>query len=300
MVPLGTVVAARNVDGPLVVTRYNMYPAAAVNGGNLPGVSTGTVIDKTEALGRQDLPEGMAFEWTELIYLQIQAGGGAAFAFVGAVVLVFLVLAAQYESWSLPLSIILVVPMCLLCALGGVLLARLDVNIFVQVGFVVLVGLACKNAIFIVQFARDRQQEGEAPRQAAVEAATVRLRPPLLRHLVPRRPEVVRADVADQSRLAEVAYHQVARLLVVRAGPRRQLAGVHQGLLGVQEGVGRVLDRNPFHVRPGLGPVCRASFCPRYFARAPSGSAHGPRQWILPRNFLHQYPAACAVSGNSG
>src|SRR3954454_21963237 len=99
----------------------------------------------------------MTAEWTEIMYLQIQAGGGAAFAFIGAVVLVFLVLAAQYESWALPLAIILVVPLCLLSALAGVVMAKSDVNIFVQVGFVVLVGLACKNAILIVQFARDRQ-----------------------------------------------------------------------------------------------------------------------------------------------
>jgi multidrug efflux pump subunit AcrB len=161
MVPLGTVVTPRDINGPLVITRYNMYPAAAVNGGALSGVSTGTIIRDMEALARENLPESIAFEWTELIYMQILAGGGAIFAFVGAVVLVFLVLAAQYESWSLPLSIILVVPMCLLCALAEV----------------VLVGLACKNAILIVQFARDRQLEGRPANEAAVEASTARLRP---------------------------------------------------------------------------------------------------------------------------
>ncbi len=180
MVPLGSVAAPRDINGPLVITRYNMYPAAAINGGALPGVSTGTIIQDMEALARENLPESMAFEWTEIIYMQILAGGGAIFAFVGAVVLVFLVLAAQYESWSLPLAIILVVPMCLLCALAGVVLARQDINIFVQVGFVVLVGLACKNAILIVQFARDRQLEGSPADEAAVQASTARLRPILM------------------------------------------------------------------------------------------------------------------------
>ena len=180
MVPLGSVVSVKTVNGPLVITRYNMYPAAAVNGSTLSGVSTGTVIADMDSLSKSTLPESMTAEWTELIFLQQQAGNGAVFAFLGAVVLVFLVLAAQYESWALPLSIILVVPMCLLCALAGVLLSHSDINIFVQVGFVVLIGLACKNAILIVQFARDRRSEGTDVRQAATEAATgapLRLRP---------------------------------------------------------------------------------------------------------------------------
>jgi multidrug efflux pump subunit AcrB len=177
MVPLGSVVSVKNINGPLVITRYNMYPAAAVNGSTLPGVSTGTVISDMDNLSTATLPESMAAEWTELTFLQQQAGNSAPLAFLGAVVLVFLVLAAQYESWALPLSIILVVPMCLLCALAGVVLSRSDINIFVQVGFVVLIGLACKNAILIVQFARDRQREGADPQRAATEAATVRLRP---------------------------------------------------------------------------------------------------------------------------
>ncbi|MFO0928467.1 MAG: efflux RND transporter permease subunit [Gemmataceae bacterium] len=177
MVPLGSVVHSRSINGPLVITRYNMYPAAAVTGSAVPGTSTGRIIADMEAVAHETLPEGMAFEWTELAYMQILAGGGAAFAFGGAVLLVFLVLAAQYESWSLPLAIILVVPMCLLSALAGVALAGMDVNIFVQVGFVVLVGLACKNAILIVQFARDWQQTGASGYDAAREAAVVRLRP---------------------------------------------------------------------------------------------------------------------------
>jgi multidrug efflux pump len=177
MVPLGSAVRAKEINGPLVITRYNMYPAAAVNGGALPGVSTGTIVTDLETLAARSLPESMAVEWTELMFMQQQAGGAAVLAFLGAVVLVFLVLAAQYESWSLPLSIILVVPMCLLCALAGIYLAGMDINIFVQVGFIVLIGLACKNAILIVQFARDRQQEGHSTYDSAIEASVVRLRP---------------------------------------------------------------------------------------------------------------------------
>src|SRR6185369_11930855 len=146
----------------------------------------GTVIEQMEALCARELPRNMTYEWSELAYMQRETDRLEAvrdllqnpfMAFVGAVVLVFLVLAALYESWSLPFSVILVVPMCLLCALAGVFVARMDLNIFVQVGFVVLVGLASKNAILIVEFARDRQAEGASLFDATVEAARVRLRP---------------------------------------------------------------------------------------------------------------------------
>jgi multidrug efflux pump len=186
MVPLGAVVDIRDSAGPLTITRYNMFLAAPITGVSLPGVSTGDVLGTMEALAAKDLPRSMNYEWTELSYLQKQAGKVEQFrdlrqnpfsAFVLGAVLVFFVLAGLYESWSLPLAVILVVPMCLLSALTGVALAGMDVNIFVQVGFVVLVGLACKNAILIVEFARDRQVEGASRFDAAVEAATVRLRP---------------------------------------------------------------------------------------------------------------------------
>jgi multidrug efflux pump subunit AcrB len=186
MVPLGAVATVRNEVGPVFILRYNMYTATAVNGVTLPGVSSGTVITTMERLARRELPRNMTYEWTELTYMQKEATRtdtlrdllqNPFMAFVGAVTLVFLVLAALYESWSLPLTVILVVPMCLLCALAGVLLAALDMNIFVQVGFVVLVGLASKNAILVVEFARDRQHEGQPLFAATVEAAQVRLRP---------------------------------------------------------------------------------------------------------------------------
>jgi multidrug efflux pump len=177
MVPLGSVLTVRDASGPVLITRYNLYTAAAVNGGSVPGVSTGTVIADMEALARDNLPRSMTVAWTEITFMQFLAGGSAVFAFAGAVALVFLVLAFQYENWSLPLAIILVVPMYLLCAIAGVVLARQDVNIFVQIGFVVLVGLAAKNAILIVAFAKERQAEGVSAFDATVQAAKVRLRP---------------------------------------------------------------------------------------------------------------------------
>jgi len=177
MVPLGAVAEIRDSSGPVMITRYNMYPAAAINGGSLPGVSSGTVIEMMEALAGQELPRSMTFEWTELTYLEKLAAGTAVYAFAGAVILVFLVLAAQYESWSMPLAVILVVPMCVLSAVAGVALAGLDINIFVQVGFIVLVGLASKNAILIIEFARQRRREGQSAFDATIEASQVRLRP---------------------------------------------------------------------------------------------------------------------------
>jgi multidrug efflux pump len=154
-----------------------MYPAAAINGASRPGVSTGTVIQTMDTLARKELASSMVTEWTELTYLETRTGGTTIFAFLGAVALVFLVLAFLYESWSQPLAVIMVVPMCLLCALVGVAIARMDINIFVQVGFIVLVGLASKNAILVVEFARDRRKEGVPLFEATVEAARVRLRP---------------------------------------------------------------------------------------------------------------------------
>jgi multidrug efflux pump len=186
MVPLGAVATIRDSAGPVTITRYNMFPAATITGASLPGVSTGDVLRTMESLSEKNRPRNMAAEWTELSFLQKQASKVEQFrdlrqnpfsAFVLGAVLVFFVLAGLYENWSLPLAVILVVPMCLTSALAGIALAGMDVNIFVQVGFVVLVGLACKNAILIVEFARDRQLEGASRFDAAVEAAQVRLRP---------------------------------------------------------------------------------------------------------------------------
>ncbi|MBX9580205.1 MAG: efflux RND transporter permease subunit [Gemmataceae bacterium] len=178
MVPVGSFLKVDDtVTGPVMVQRYNLYPAAAVNATPAPGVSSGQAIGALEAAARDQLPPGMRTEWTELALLQLQTGDTATKAFVLSVVLVFLVLAAQYESWALPLAVILVVPMCLLSAAVGVRLAGLEVNIFTQVGFVVLVGLACKNAILIVEFAKQRRDAGADRRAAALEACRLRLRP---------------------------------------------------------------------------------------------------------------------------
>jgi multidrug efflux pump len=176
MVPLGTVAKVEDRGGPFVVIRYNMYPAAAVQGSAAPGRSTGQTIAAVAALARQQLPATMAFEWTELSYLQLLARNTTPFVFGGAVLL-FLVLAGQYESWALPLAVILVVPMCILCSVAGVALARMDINIFTQIGFVVLVGLASKNAILIVEFAKAKHEAGLPRFEATVEACRLRLRP---------------------------------------------------------------------------------------------------------------------------
>jgi multidrug efflux pump len=180
MVPLGSVATIREINGPLLLTRYNMYPAAAVNGNTAPGVSSGQAIDRVDRLAKAELPHAMAVEWTEINYMQILAGNTAMRIFALSVLLVFLVLAALYESWSMPLAVILVVPMCILGSLAGVWLSHSDVNIFTQIGFVVLVGLASKNAILIVEFAKVKREGGTGAREATLEAVRLRLRPILM------------------------------------------------------------------------------------------------------------------------
>ena len=177
MVPLGSVLEVTDSAGPIVLPRYNMYPAAALLGAFPPGVSTGTGIKAVEAVAEKTLPRQIGTEWTELSYLQTQEGSGALYAFAGAVVLVYLVLAALYNGWSIPLAVILVVPMCLLCAIVGVRFVKGDINIFTQVGFIVLVGLACKNAILIVEFAQDLRRQGKPLKEATLDACQIRLRP---------------------------------------------------------------------------------------------------------------------------
>jgi multidrug efflux pump len=183
MVPMNTVSAIRDVPGPVMVTRYKMFPAAPINGNMVPGTSSGQAVAMMDALAREELPSSMKAEWTELTLLQNLAGNTAMYVFALAVVLVFLVLAAQYESWSLPLAVILVVPMCLLCSIAGVAIARMDVNIFTQIGFVVLVGLASKNAILIVEFAKQQRDAGRPAREATQEACRLRLRPIIMTSL---------------------------------------------------------------------------------------------------------------------
>jgi multidrug efflux pump len=177
MVPMADFATVRFVSGPVMIMRYNMYPSAAVHADAGPGTSSGQAIEHLDAAANEELPTTMRTEWTELAYLQLQAGNTAMWVFLLAVVLVFLVLAAQYESWSLPLAVILVVPMCLLCAIAGVVAAKLDVNVFTQIGFLVLVGLACKNAILIVEFAKSQREAGTPRYEATLAACQLRLRP---------------------------------------------------------------------------------------------------------------------------
>jgi multidrug efflux pump subunit AcrB len=180
MVPIGAVAEFRDIIGPYRVPRYNLYPAAELQGNLLPGYSTGYALAQIEKLAAERLPEGFGFEWTDLAYQEKLAGNNGLLVFAASVVFVFLVLAAQYESWSLPLAVILIVPMCLLAAVSGLLFRTMDVNILAQVGFVVLVGLAAKNAILIVEFARQGEEEGSDRRTAAENAARTRLRPILM------------------------------------------------------------------------------------------------------------------------
>ncbi len=183
MLPLGSVVKVSDTTGPAAVMRYNGVAAAAVNGLAYPGVSSGEAIKTVDQVVQQNLTFGFDTQWTELTYLQIRAGNTALAVFGLAVVLVFLVLAAQYESWKLPLAVVLVVPMCLLCAVIGVALAGMDINIFVQIGFVVLVGLASKNAILIVEFAKEQQAKGMSKLDATIDACRLRLRPIIMTSL---------------------------------------------------------------------------------------------------------------------
>jgi len=180
MMPLGSILSVEEISGPLSITRYNMYPASAINGVQRPGVSSGEIITQMQQLADANLPRGMAFEWTEIMLLQQLAGNTAILVFSLSTLLVFLVLSGLYESWSLPLAVILVVPMCVLFAFAGVEIAGLDINIFTQIGLVVLVGLASKNAILIVEYAKDQQREGMDARRAVIEAARIRLRPILM------------------------------------------------------------------------------------------------------------------------
>jgi len=182
-VPLGSFTTVRDITGPFRVPRHNLYPAAELDASPLPGTSQGQVIDALQKLAAETLPEGIRYEWTTLAFQQQRAGNTAIFAFILAVVFVFLVLAAQYESLTLPLAVILIVPMCLVAAITGVILRGHDNNILTQVGFIVLIGLAAKNAVLIVEFAKQLEDRGRDRWTAAAEAAQLRLRPILMTSL---------------------------------------------------------------------------------------------------------------------
>jgi len=179
-VPLGAFTTVRDIAGPYRLPRYNLYPAAELDGQPAEGYSQGQAIDNMEKLAAQTLPPGFSFEWTTLAFQQKRAGNTAIFAFALGVVFVFLVLAAQFESLTLPLAVILIVPMCLVASIVGVELRGQDNNILTQVGFIVLIGLAAKNAILIVEFAKQLEDQGRDRRIAASDAARLRLRPILM------------------------------------------------------------------------------------------------------------------------
>ncbi|MDU6750701.1 MAG: efflux RND transporter permease subunit, partial [Bradyrhizobium sp.] len=180
MVLLGSVLNLTDKAGPERVSRYNLYPASEVQGDTMPGTSSATALNIMRNLATQTLPSGFSFEWTDLSYQQATSGNAGLFIFPICVLFVFLVLAAQYGSWSLPFAVLLIVPMCLLAATVGVRVMGQDINILTQIGFIVLVGLAAKNAILIVEFARDIEREGGGRREAVIEACRLRLRPILM------------------------------------------------------------------------------------------------------------------------
>jgi HAE1 family hydrophobic/amphiphilic exporter-1 len=180
LVPLGNVVQVRDITSADLIQRFNMYTSVPINGSAAPGYSSGQALSTMEKLAKEYLPQGTSFSWTELAYQQKLSSGSAAIFFILSVVFVFLLLSAQYESWSLPLSIILIVPMCVLCALLGINLRGMDNNILTQIGLVVLVGLAAKNAILIVEFARQQELAGKSVKDAVIEACRLRLRPILM------------------------------------------------------------------------------------------------------------------------
>ena len=180
MLPLGSVIDVKDVTGPDRINRYNLYQSAEINGAAAPGISTGQAIDAMEHLASQTLPQGYNYEWTELAYQEKLAGNTALFIFPLCILFVFLTHSAEYESFALSSAIILIVPMCLLCGIAGVALRHMDNNIFTQIGFVVLAGLSAKNAVLIVEFAKQQQERGLNARDAAIEAARLRLRPILM------------------------------------------------------------------------------------------------------------------------
>ena len=183
MVQMGTLIHPAAIGGPIAVPRYNLYTSAAVQGNIATGYSTGDAINAIDKIADETLPLSMKIDWTELMFMQKRAGNTAFYVFLLSVLCVFLALSALYESWWLPAAVILVVPLCLLCSVTGVRVMGRDVNIFVQIGLVVLIALACKNAILVVEYAKQLHREGQTRAAATQEASRLRLRPILMTSL---------------------------------------------------------------------------------------------------------------------
>ena len=183
MIPLGTLISARYEVGPMRVDRYNLFPTAKILGENAPGYSSGQALQTMETLAEKSLPPGMAFEWTNMAYQEKKAAGKATITFVAAILVVILILAGLYESWADPISVVLVVPLAVLGAAAGLLIGHMDNNVYTQVGLVLLVGLSAKNAILIVEFAREARAKGQGVLEAAIEASKLRFRPILMTSL---------------------------------------------------------------------------------------------------------------------
>ena len=229
MVPIGTVAQLRDTTIPYRVPRYNLYPAAEVQGVAAPGVATGTALHRMEELAAQVLPPGIGYEWTEIAYQQEQKGTPTMLVFGAAALFVFLVLAAKYESWKMPLSVVLIVPMCLLASVTGLLFRGMPIDILAQIGFVVLVGLAAKNAILIVEFARQAQDARQRARGGggACGAAAAAADPDDLARLHSRRGAAGGRD-RRRGRDAAIARHRRVRR---HARRHRLRPDLHAGLL---------------------------------------------------------------------
>ncbi len=180
MIPLGAFMSVDETVGPQTITHFNIYPAARMNGRPAPGFSTGEAMNIFEQMAAVSLPPSIGYEWTDISYQEKKAQGAAAVIFLFSIVLVYLVLAAQYESWAIPFSVVLAVPTAVLGAVLGVIIGGFDNNVYTQIGIVLLIGLSAKTAILIVEFAKARREEGASIRDAAVDAARARFRAVLM------------------------------------------------------------------------------------------------------------------------